>query len=232
MKMTSIFVLLFPILCFSQTITYLDNPKGVDEIQERNLIITDSMSYWERNTNDEELLSKTLFTKSKSKDSLQLKYKNGFLGSRFYVEDEIKLQWMLEKQPSKDSILGYACRIAKTEFRGRVYIAHYTPDIPISDGPWKFYGLPGLILKVYSTDEKVQFEAKSIDFKQTKTKYGRLYQHFLTEKFIPFDEYKSIFMAKMEDYMKELSSKEKESESESKTDFVYDKIDMIFVGQF
>ena len=34
------------------------------------------------------------------------------------------------------------------DLRGRTYTAWYAHDIPIGDGPWKFHGLPGLILKV------------------------------------------------------------------------------------
>ena len=46
------------------------------------------------------------------------------------------------------TILGYRCRKAMCRFRGRTWTAWYVSEIPISDGPWKFAGLPGLILKV------------------------------------------------------------------------------------
>ena len=49
-------------------------------------------------------------------------------------------------------ISGYKCFKATIEYAGRLYTAWYTPDIPLSEGPWKFCGLPGLILKVTDDD--------------------------------------------------------------------------------
>lgn len=46
------------------------------------------------------------------------------------------------------SILDYKCIKATTRFRGRDYTAWVTKELPINDGPWKFYGLPGLILQI------------------------------------------------------------------------------------
>ena len=45
----------------------------------------------------------------------------------------------------------YSCQKATLNFRGRDYVACFTTDVPISDGPWKFTGLPGLILKIEDT---------------------------------------------------------------------------------
>jgi len=50
------------------------------------------------------------------------------------------------------TILGYLCQKATATFRGRSYEAWFSPEIPVNDGPWKFFGLPGLILKVTDTD--------------------------------------------------------------------------------
>ena len=53
---------------------------------------------------------------------------------------------------SAKTILGYTVQDATCNFRGHKWHAWFTPDIPIMDGPWKFHGLPGLIMEV--TDEK------------------------------------------------------------------------------
>ena len=45
-------------------------------------------------------------------------------------------------------ILGYPCFKAECDFRGRHWTAWFTMQIPVKDGPWKFCGLPGLILQV------------------------------------------------------------------------------------
>lgn len=58
-----------------------------------------------------------------------------------------------------DTIFGYLCRKAEVTYSGRNYIAWFTLDIPINDGPWKFNGLPGLILKVEDKDKFFLYEA-------------------------------------------------------------------------
>jgi len=61
------------------------------------------------------------------------------------------------------TVAGYLCQKATCRFRGREYIAWFTNDIPISNGPWKFGGLPGLILKVYDKDKLYTFECVGIE---------------------------------------------------------------------
>lgn len=64
-----------------------------------------------------------------------------------YNEEMPNMNWTIVSE-NTDTILGYVCGKATCEFRGRTYTAWYAPDIPVDDGPWKFHGLPGLILKV------------------------------------------------------------------------------------
>ncbi|SBV93615.1 GLPGLI family protein [uncultured Dysgonomonas sp.] len=56
------------------------------------------------------------------------------------------------------TVLGYICQKATTEFRGRSYEVWFSPDIPVNDGPWKLYGLPGLIMKVSDSENLFLFE--------------------------------------------------------------------------
>lgn len=60
------------------------------------------------------------------------------------------------------TILGYLCQNATCQWRGRTYQAWFTPEIPCSDGPHKFCGLPGLIMKVEDSDRIYSFEIQSI----------------------------------------------------------------------
>lgn len=60
-------------------------------------------------------------------------------------------------------ILGYKCQKAKLSFRGRDYFAFYTNELPFQNGPWKFSGLPGLILEIKSTDDFFKIEAFEIN---------------------------------------------------------------------
>lgn len=67
---------------------------------------------------------------------------------RANIHEELipELKWDIKIE--FDTVLSYRCQKATTRFRGRSYEAWFTSDIPISNGPWKLGGLPGLILKV------------------------------------------------------------------------------------
>ncbi|MBC7410265.1 MAG: GLPGLI family protein [Arcicella sp.] len=75
-------------------------------------------------------------------------------------------------------ILNYSCQKATCQFRGRNYEVWFTPEINVSEGPWKFTGLPGLILKVTESKghfileckgvEKVNFDLEILDGKGQK----------------------------------------------------------------
>lgn len=49
------------------------------------------------------------------------------------------------------TVNSYLCHRAEADFRGRRWIAWFAPEIPVSSGPWKFSGLPGLIMQVEDT---------------------------------------------------------------------------------
>ncbi|KFF28963.1 hypothetical protein IQ37_08265 [Chryseobacterium piperi] len=74
----------------------------------------------------------------------------------FGYEEPLDMKWKLGTD--KKTILTYECYKAETTFRGRNYTVWYTKDIAIPDGPYKFAGLPGLILEVY--DDKDNFHYK------------------------------------------------------------------------
>ena len=61
------------------------------------------------------------------------------------------------------TVLGYQCMAASTEFRGRRYTVWFAPDIPISAGPWKFCGLPGLIMAVEESTGVFSWEAVGLE---------------------------------------------------------------------
>lgn len=63
-----------------------------------------------------------------------------------YEEKRGNLEWHLVQET--DSIAGYVCQKAETEYRGREYEAWYCPAIPVDGGPYVFGGLPGLIIRV------------------------------------------------------------------------------------
>jgi GLPGLI family protein len=72
-------------------------------------------------------------------------------------------KWKVTNQTR--TILNYNCVKATTTFRGRSYEAWFTDDIAITNGPWKFCGLPGLIVTVNDTEGVYKYELTGIDLK-------------------------------------------------------------------
>ena len=72
-----------------------------------------------------------------------------------YQENLPDFNWSIS--PEQKKILGYTCQKAMCNFRGRTYEAWFTTEIPVKDGPWKFHGLPGLILEVYDIQKHYSF---------------------------------------------------------------------------
>lgn len=77
-----------------------------------------------------------------------------------YVEPQ-KIDWEITEETAE--YMGYQVQKAKTNFAGRAYEAWFTLEIPISDGPYVFYGLPGLIVEIYDVEKHYHFKMKSID---------------------------------------------------------------------
>lgn len=77
-----------------------------------------------------------------------------------YKEPNIKQNWKITDETKE--IAGYECQKATCTFRGRNYIAWFTREIPVNEGPWKFNGLPGLIVKVYDIQEHYKFELYAV----------------------------------------------------------------------
>jgi GLPGLI family protein len=79
----------------------------------------------------------------------------------FLYEEEIpKINWQIHNE--KKRVLDYDCQRATAEFRGRKWEAWFAPDIPISDGPYKFTGLPGLILEIHDTQNYYHYECVGV----------------------------------------------------------------------
>ncbi len=79
----------------------------------------------------------------------------------FTVNDDwITISWEITNQKKK--VLGYECQKATGTFRGREYTAWFTTAIPVPYGPWKLFGLPGLILEAYDKKGMIHLTAKKI----------------------------------------------------------------------
>ncbi len=79
-----------------------------------------------------------------------------YIGNKdYFTKDELPVtNWLIDNNNTKQ-ILGYTCFMATTFFRGTKLIAYYTTQIPIKTGPYKFGGLPGLILEIYEENSDI-----------------------------------------------------------------------------
>ncbi len=101
-------------------------------------------------------------------------YKN-FKKRKFIISESIQDQWystdfsfLDQWDLSKEfkNIQGYKCNKATTNFGGRRWVAWYASEIPFHDGPYKFHGLPGLILEISSDDGEYHFTTIGIQNKE------------------------------------------------------------------
>lgn len=101
----------------------------------------------------------------KRKDSIFVREKmiNDYVITK---ESTPQINWKLSNEYK--TIKNYNCQKATCDFRGRSYVAWFTNEIPISEGPWKFKGLPGLILEMEDTKHQVKLYATEIEFPTTE----------------------------------------------------------------
>ncbi|WP_028295764.1 GLPGLI family protein [Olivibacter sitiensis] len=84
----------------------------------------------------------------------------------YLIENPLpKIDWQI-KEDTKE-IGGYDCQLATGHYAGRDYSAWFCPELPFSAGPWKFSGLPGVILEIADSKEEVIFRFKELQKLET-----------------------------------------------------------------
>lgn len=185
-----LFILLFAFSsCFSQggnnlRVEYNETITFIPQMAKRNLsrlyVLKDYSCYVlesskiERKgstSNSDAIIVDTKVVKDFSEIIIDLKEKklterlseNIFLKKKYSVCENLTLmKWKILDGEKK--IKNYICKNAQITFRGKTYTAWYTEKIPVSIGPWKFNGLPGLILLVSDNEGYYKWDAKSITY--------------------------------------------------------------------
>jgi GLPGLI family protein len=124
-----------------------------------------------------DLIEKTIFSKKFGPKKMIVK------------EESYAVNWKIID--NYKTILGYKTQEAKGSFRGRNYSVFFCPDLPYRTGPYKFDGLPGVILEVVSDDNKVNIKAYSINL-NSKEKIENPYAGYPT---VSWKEYNKRFNA-------------------------------------
>ena len=124
------------------------------------------------------------------------------IGNDYYkVLEDRKVNWKI--QPDKKQIGEFGAQKATVDFAGRSWVAWFTTDVPVQDGPYKFSGLPGLIVEISDETGSHKMELKGIK-KIAETKSEELNTQ---GKDIPFTKKKPIEVNRQQ-YAKQLKQYE------------------------
>ncbi|ROI10229.1 GLPGLI family protein [Kaistella haifensis] len=107
----------------------------------------------------------------------------------FKVTTNDEMKWKL--LPETQTMDGYKLQKATTKFGGRDWTAWFAKDINISEGPFKFRGLPGLIFSLEDSTKDFSYRlVKNIKLPKTfdtkdfvETHYGKTALPITNEKF-------------------------------------------------
>ena len=111
---------------------------------------------------------------------------------KYNVKDGRILKWKIS--PENDVFGNFKIQKATTEFGGRKWTAWFTTEIPIQEGPYKFRGLPGLILKIYDSTNSHIFTLAGIQkLKKVSSKDDNFVFDFGTNQNLTQEKYKQIF---------------------------------------
>ncbi|WP_158409045.1 GLPGLI family protein [Formosa agariphila] len=132
--------------------------------------------------------------KEKKEDSITV-YDKIYTDNFEYKEQKNGMKWSITTDTL--SINGLKCQKATTYYGGRNYEAWFSNEIPISDGPYKFSGLPGLIVKISDLKNHYVFELIA------KSDMNLIYSNLKPGKDL-FITTKPIYFEKLKDYKKNI----------------------------
>ncbi|SUX47142.1 GLPGLI family protein [Chryseobacterium indoltheticum] len=92
----------------------------------------------------------------KNKKDQKTFYKERIGRDQYSYEEDRPLNWKILSETTK--IGDYKVQKAETDFGGRKWTAWFTTDLPYQDGPYKFNGLPGLVVKAEDSTGDYSFD--------------------------------------------------------------------------
>lgn len=105
-------------------------------------------------------------------NSSEIEYVKIVSYEKYIVSQDVKLPWKLASEFK--TILDHKVQKATVSFGGRQWTAWFAKDIPFQDGPYKFYGLPGLILELEDSTKSHHYLIKGIKESQEELIYPDL----------------------------------------------------------
>ncbi len=178
------------LLLTNETLSIFQSKNGY--IKDSLLLAIENKPAQEINMLDISRFPKTQFhfkiLKKYSEDTITV-YDKIYTDNFQYKESNKNIKWEITSETL--TINGLKCQKATTFYAGRKFEAWFSNEIPISDGPFKFGGLPGLIIKI--SDLKNHYVFELIAKSDTNLSYSNLKPRrnlFITTKSIYFDKLK------------------------------------------
>lgn len=120
------------------------------------------LQQWIDNTPPSSFMSNFRYRIFKNYPNNKITYTEKIMPNLLLYEEDLNIcMWDLSTDTA--SIKGFKTQMAKSRYGGRNWEAWFTNEIPYSDGPYKFNGLPGLIVKISDNNNQYIFELVSIE---------------------------------------------------------------------
>lgn len=107
-------------------------------------------------TQMENLRSNVNYVVEKDFPNQTLVYKDRIGRDQYSYPERATMVWKIFPETTK--IGDYKAQKAETQYGGRIWEVWFATDLPYQDGPYKFSGLPGLIVKVQDKDGEYSFD--------------------------------------------------------------------------
>ncbi|MEC5395679.1 GLPGLI family protein [Bergeyella sp. RCAD1439] len=141
----------------------------------------------------------------KTYPSMEIRYTDHILQDKVSYDEKLLFDWKIF--PEKKKIGEYNAQKATSSFAGRNYTAWFSNELPFQDGPYKFFGLPGLIVQLedetgdyqwtlkgnkkvdnheeesYSEKLMKQFGQSRNEIKVSKEKFEQMYEAYKKDPF-------------------------------------------------
>lgn len=145
---------------------YLDVDSGKSVFYGENRVKRDSLMQRMRDTRNfqpgqmENFRSAVDYIIEKDLRTAQITYRGQIGRDQYQYTEDRTIDWQMFPETLK--IGEYNAQKAETEFGGRKWTAWFSADVPFPDGPYKFSGLPGLILKIEDESGDYSFDLREV----------------------------------------------------------------------
>ena len=138
---------------YSYTVFNSDSAMKVD--LEKQLAATGSI-----NVRSDMRKGEVRYTVTKTYPDYNVSLHRRFGMDAYNISDDRKINWKISSE--KEKIGEWNTQKAEADFAGRHWTAWFSTEIPIQDGPYKFHGLPGLIVKIEDKSGSHKMEMKGV----------------------------------------------------------------------